>query len=162
MLSVGSRQITSCASSTIGARAKTPGSGFSFGPSSSRGKKSSAEVVGEIDAVGPARELDHHGEPALHVARSEADDRIVLDAGGKVSLCRNGVGVAREQHERLARALRVEQRLAVREDQLERHRLLDVGGDCGLVPRLGRDVDQLERPLGQEGIEVGSGHNRRQ
>ena len=57
-------------------------------------------------------------------------------------------------------ALRVEQRLAVREDQLERHRLLDVGGDGGLVPRLGRDVDQLERALGEQGIGVGTGHNR--
>ncbi len=120
------------------------------------------EVVGEVDTVRPPRELDHHGQPALHVARSEADDRIVLGAGGEVSLCRNGVGVAREQHERFARPLRVQQRLAVGEDQLEWQCLLNVGGDCGLVPRLGRDVHQLERPLRQEGIELGSGHNRRQ
>ena len=78
-------------------RAKTPGSGFSAGPSSSRGKKSTAEVVRELGRRGPVGELDHHGEAALHVARAEADDGAVLDPAGQVRLRRDRVGVAREQ-----------------------------------------------------------------
>ena len=112
------------------------------------------EVVGEVDAVGPAGELDHHAEPALHVARPETDDRAVLEPGRQVALRRDRVRVAREQDERLPGSLGVEERLPVREDELERHRLLDVCGYGGLVPRLGGDVDELERALGEQGVGV--------
>ena len=115
VLSVGSRQITSCASSTSGARSKTRGQRVLGRAELLAREEEQREVVGELGAVGPAGELDHHREAALHVARAEADDRAVLDPAGQVALRRDGVGVAGEQHERLARPLGVEQRLAVRE-----------------------------------------------
>ena len=81
-----------------------------------------AEVVGELGVRRPARELDHHGEPALHVGRAEPVDSAVLDPAGQVAL-RGTVSVwPGEQHERLAGALGVEQRLAVVVDERQRHR----------------------------------------
>ena len=59
------------------------------------------QVDGRLDAaaVELPRELEQHGEPALHVARAEADDRAVLDPARDVLLCGNGVVVAREHDE---------------------------------------------------------------
>ena len=80
------------------------------------------EVVGELGLGRPAGELDHHREPALHVARAEADDGTVLDPAGQVALGGDGVGVAR----RAARAA-CPSRLAKRTDspsrigRIERH-----------------------------------------
>ena len=61
------------------------------------------EVVRELGLGRPARELDHHREAALHVGRAEPVHGAVLDPAGQVPLRRHGVGVAGEQHERLAR-----------------------------------------------------------
>ena len=107
VLSVGSRQITSAASSTTGVASKTPGSGLLRAELLAR-EEEQAQVVGELGLGRPARELDHHGEPALHVGRAEPVDRAVLDPAREVPLRGNGVRVAGEQHERPARALRVE------------------------------------------------------
>ena len=103
VLSVGSRQTTSSASSTRPARSNTPGSGFSAGPSSSRGKKSSARSYASSVLGGPARELDHDGEPALHVARAEPDHRAVVDPAREVALRRDGVRVPGEEDQRAGR-----------------------------------------------------------
>ena len=63
------------------------------------------DVGGELRAllVEPARELDHHREPALHVARAEAVDEAVLDRAGDVPLRGNRVQVAGEEDERRVR-----------------------------------------------------------
>ena len=53
----------------------------------------------------PAGKLDHHREPALHVARSEPDDPAVLDPARDVALRGDGVEMAGEQHEGFGRAL---------------------------------------------------------
>ena len=54
----------------------------------------------------PAGQLDHHGDPALHVARAEADHPAVLDPPGDVVLGGHGVEVACEQDERRVRCAR--------------------------------------------------------
>ena len=110
VLSVGSRQITSSASSTSGVRSKTRGKRVLGRPELLAREEEEAEVVGEVRLRRPPGELDHHREAALHVARAQADDGAVLDATGQVSLGGDGVRVPGEQHERLTRALGEEQR----------------------------------------------------
>src|SRR5262249_45369970 len=77
------------------------------------GEEEEAEVERELGVRGPAAELDHHREAALHVGGAEPVDGAVLDPPGQVPLRRHGVGVAGEEDERPAAAFRVEQRLAV-------------------------------------------------
>ena len=94
----------------------------------------------------------------------EPVDDAVLDPPGDVALGRDRVEVAREQHERAvaapcragehARVAAVAHRNAGRGEQLQ-----DVRGERRLAPRLGRHVDQLERPRGEPGCK-GIGHAR--
>ena len=161
VLSVGSRQITSADSSIIGAASNRPGSGFTSGPSSSRGKKSSPRSYASSASLGPGGQLDHHREPALHVGRAEAVNRTVLDPPRDVPLSGNGVRVPGEQDERLPAAPRVDQRLAVVVDERQADARLHVLVELRLVARRRGDVDQRERALGEGGSDVLCGHNAR-
>jgi len=117
------------------------------------------EVVGQLGLGRPAPELDHHGEPALHVARAQAVDGAVGQPAGEVSLLRHRVGVAREEDERLPVTLREQQRLAVVVGTLERNSRGDVPVHHLLVARRRGDVDQRKRAFGEHGFRGGSGHN---
>ncbi len=57
-------------------------------------------VGGAVDG-----EVDHHGERALHVGRTEAVDRLAGDVARQVVLGRNRVEMAGEQDERARTAL---------------------------------------------------------
>ena len=104
----------------------------------------------------PAGDLDHHGDAALHVAGAEADHAPVLDPPGQVALLGDGVDVARQEDEGLARPRRFEQQSAfVPVDECQGNLGRDVGERGRLVATHRRDVDQLERTLGQ-----GRGHER--
>ena len=105
VLSVGSRQMTSCASSTRPVLLEDAGQRVLGRAELLAREEEEREVVGELGLGGPAGELDHHCEPAFHVARAEADDGAVLDPARQVPLRRHGVGVAGEQDERLAASL---------------------------------------------------------
>jgi hypothetical protein len=107
------------------------------------------EIAAELrPARGPVRELDHDGEPALHVARPEAFDPAVLDPAGEVPLFGHGVEVPREQDERPPRPLRrVEQRLVGPMGERKRHLLRHVREQSRLLSARGRDVHELQRPL---------------
>ncbi len=87
-------------------------------------------------------------------------DGAVLDPAGVVPLRRHGVRVPGEEHERPAGALRVQQRLAVVEDALERDVRGHVRVQLGLLARRRGDVDELERPLREDRGSGVSGHNR--
>ena len=109
--------------------------------------------------LGPAPELDHHGEPALHVGRPEAVDGAVLDPAGQVVLGRDGVGVACKQDERPAGALGVEEGLAVVVNEGEMvEGVPDVVVDEPLVVGRRGKVDEVERALGEGGFGCGKGH----
>jgi hypothetical protein len=61
-----------------------------------------ADVIDAVRCLGLPDELDRDGKPSLHVARAEADDGVGLDVTREVVLSRDGVVVAREDHERRA------------------------------------------------------------
>ena len=113
---------------------------------------------------GPARQLHHHREAALHVARAEPVHRAAVDPARQVVVRRDGVEVAREDDERpLDRRTPEEQRQIVVVDEVQRDRGTDELRQALLVPALGRDVDELERSRGEveghSGILHGPGHN---
>ena len=96
------------------------------------------------------RELEHHRDRALHVRGAEAVHAPAVDPAGPVVLRGHGVEMAGEQDRRVvaagqhARVAQVADRHAAALEHLR-----DVGGRARLVARLGRDVDQLERPRGE-------------
>ena len=105
------------------------------------------------------RELEHHCDAALHVARAEAVDCSVGDPAGEVPLCRHRVDVPGERDGRgwvspdECFAVVVE-RLTGQEAPHELHR--------GPLPAaFGRNVDELERSGGEIGIGHGRSHNDR-
>ena len=102
-------------------------------------------IGGEI-----AHDLDRDCDPALHVARAETVNRSVGDAAGVVPLRRDGVVVADENDERsLGPVLRKEEKrlvLSVRPNERGRDEVQEVLANRRLVPALGGDVDELERP----------------
>ncbi len=102
-----------------------------------------------------ARELEHHRDAALHVARTEAVHRAAIDAPRNVALRRHRVEMPgeRDRGARIApddRLAVVVERRAGEEGADELHRL-------ALVTALGGRVDELER----EGGEIGSRHGKR-
>ncbi len=115
-----------------------------------------AQVDPGLGRRGPAGELDHDGDAALHVARAEPVHDAVLEPPGKVALGRDGVEMSGQHDERTAAAHAVEERLALLVDGLERDDLPHVGGGFLLVRALGRDVDELERPAGEVGDHFGA------
>ena len=109
-----------------------------------------AEVEGEAGGLGgPARELDHHREPALHVARAEPDDGAALAAAGHVVLRGHRVEVPRKDDELpfLGARRREQDRVPVVEGALQGDRVGDVAGDRSLLPAHRGDVDEVERSL---------------
>ncbi len=100
-----------------------------------------------------SRELDRHSDAALHVARAQPVYRTVLDTPRNVRLGGDGVVVPCEHDERRAgAALREEEKgfvVGVHRFQLRRHEREEVLPDLGLIETLGRDVHELERPLGE-------------
>ena len=107
------------------------------------------EVVAELGGRRPVGELDHHGEPAFHVAGPEAHDRPVLDPAGQVPLGRHRVGVAREEDERFAAPFGEDHRLAVRIGLFQRDDGGDVAVQLQLLARFGRDVHEIQGALGE-------------
>ena len=84
----------------------------------------------------------------------------VLDPPREVPLGRHGVGVARQQDERLPGPSGVDQALAVREGGLQGHVRGHVLAQSRFTSRFRGDVDELERPLRERVIRGWSGHNR--
>ena len=107
------------------------------------------EVVCQLGLGGPARELDHHREPAFHVTGTKADDRTILDSSRQVPLGRHGVRVAGEQDERLAASLGENHCLAVREGMFQWDDGSDVAVHLHLPARFGRDVHEIQGALGE-------------
>ena len=153
--SVGSSRIASAASWTTRELVEERGQRAELRRQLLLAEDEQREVDGGLGAalLELARQLEQHGEPALHVARAEAHDGAVLDPAGDVLLRRNRVVVAGEDDERPAvppRRREDEGVLAARTPaRTRRHERGDVSGDLGLVAALGGDVDELERPLGQ-------------
>ncbi len=110
------------------------------------------EVVVELGVGGPVRELDHHGEAALHVGRAEAVDGSVFDPAGQVVLRGDGVRVPGQEDERLAVPLCVEQRLAVVVDARQVDGAADVVVEHVLVVGGRGDVHERQRPVGEGGF----------
>ena len=102
-----------------------------------------------VEAGAGERELEHHGDGALHVAGPEAVDALGVAAAGAVALGGDGVEVAGEQHGRS----RPGEHAGVAEVAHGRaagaQHVHHVGGERALAARLRGDVDQLERPGGQ-------------
>ena len=120
------------------------------------------EHVAEVDRRRRARQrqLDHHGERALHVGGAEPVDRVGVAPAGTVALRRDGVEVPGQEHERALAALRRAGQHAgvarvARVDAAAAQDAEHVRGQGGLVARLRRDVDELERAGGEA---IGQGH----
>ena len=101
-----------------------------------------------------ARELEHHRDAALHVARAQPVNGVAVDPAGDVPLGGHRVDMPRECNRRVAaspddRLAVVVERLPGQEASHERHR-------GGLPAALRGGVHELERP----GSEIGSGHGR--
>jgi hypothetical protein len=99
-----------------------------------------------------------HGRAALHVARAESHDPLLVEASGPVLLGGHRVEVPREQYERALAAARGAGQHARVARVAHRHAPLpqlrhDVLGDVSLCAGLGGDVDQLERALDESGCE---------
>jgi GTPase len=103
---------------------------------------------------GRARELEHHGDPALHVARAEAVHGAVLDPAREVALGRHRVDVAGEDDRRIR--VSPDDRVAVVVERLAREQAPHELHREDFTTALGRDVDEVERAGG----EIGSGHGR--
>ena len=87
-------QMTSCApASTRSVRSKTPGSGFTAGRAPRVERRGTRRRGARSVSAAQRSELDHHSEPALHVARAEPDDRAVLDPAGGSRCPRAGTRV---------------------------------------------------------------------
>ena len=91
-----------------------------------------------------ARELDHHGDTALHVARAEPVHGAVLDPAGDVPLGGDRVEMPGEDDRR--GRIAVEQHLAVVVVRRTGDEPADEADEVGLATALRRDVDELERP----------------
>ena len=120
------------------------------------------QVAGGLDGVEVAHELHRNCESGFHVARTEAVNRPVGDATGKVVLRGHGV-VVRYQHDQRKSGppLRGEQeRLVTRElgHEARRNEFQEVLPNCRLAPALRGNVDELERPHGET---VGERDHRR-
>ncbi len=102
-----------------------------------------------------ARELEHHGDAALHVARAEAVHGVALDSPGEVVLRRHGVDMSRESDG--SRGISPDDRLAVVVERLAGQQAPDELHRRALVAALRRDVDELEC----SGREIGSRHGWR-
>ncbi len=104
------------------------------------------------------RELEHHGDAALHVARAKPHDALLIEVTRPVLLCRNRVEMAGKQHEGALAAARGAGQHACVAGVAHRHATLpqlshDMLGDVSLCAGLGGDVDQLERALDEAGGE---------
>ncbi len=125
-----------------------------------------AEVHRGVRRRAVERQLDHHRERALHVGGAEAVHRALADPAGPVVLCRHGVEMAGEQHERaLARGADARHDAGVARVTDGHARLLEDGehmlGEPLLGARLRPDVDELERARGEAlGERVGHGRDR--
>jgi hypothetical protein len=113
-----------------------------------------SDVVGA--RLGPrlvAHELDGDGDTAFHVAGADSVHRSVLDATGEIRLRGNRVVVACEYDQgHIRTALGYEQeRLVTRviRREFRGHQVEQVRADPLLVATLRRNVDELERPLGE-------------
>ena len=120
------------------------------------------EHVAEVDRRGAPRQrqLDHDRHRALHVGGAQAVHRLGVAPARAVALSGDGVEVAREEDERALAALRRAGQHAgvagvARIDAAGTQDLEDVRGQRGLVARLRRDVDELERARGEA---IGQGH----
>ena len=90
-LSVGSIITTSSASS--GSRSSSGVSALSVDRAAPRGRRTA-----QPNGAPGQRELDHHGQRALHVAGAEPVHALAVAPAGDVVLGRHGVQVAGEQH----------------------------------------------------------------
>ena len=109
----------------------------------------------DVTRGGPrARELEHHGDAAFHVARAEAVHGFLADVPGEVPLRRHRVDVTCEGDRR--RGVSPHQRLTVVVERLTRQQAPYELHRGPFVTALRRNVDQLQGPGG----EIGSGHGR--
>ena len=140
-LSVGS--ITTTSSAASGSRSSS-GAERALG-----GGQLLAAEEQQVDVRARQRELDHHRERALHVARAEPVHALGVAPARQVALRRHGVEVAGEQHGRAAaRAQAGVAEVGDRHAARVQHRG-DVLDQARLVARLRRHVDQLEGASGQ-------------
>ena len=101
-----------------------------------------------------ARELEHHRDAALHVARAEAVHGAALDPAGEVLLRRHRVDVTGEDDRR--RGVSPDDRLAVVVERLAGQKAPHELQRGTFPTALRGDVHELECP----GREIGSGHGR--
>ena len=93
---------TSAASSTSGTPSKTPGSGFSDGPSSSRGKNSTARSYARSAVAAQFADSTITARPPFMSLAPSPTTAPPGDAARQVRLGGNGVGMAGQQDERPA------------------------------------------------------------
>jgi len=113
----------------------------------------------------PTRQLHHHREPTLHVARTEADHPSALEPTRKVAVRGHRVQMTGEENDGQVGALvPEEERVVFVVAKRQGNQGLHEPGELALVPRLGRHVHELERPQRQVvahgGIVPWGGHNR--
>jgi GTP-binding protein HflX len=104
-----------------------------------------------------AREFEHHGDAALHIARAEAVYRAVRDPARQVVLRRNRVDVTGEDDR--CRRRSPDDRLAVVVEGLAGQGAPHEVHDRSLAAAFRMDVDKLERPGSEIGNRHGSRHN---
>ena len=104
-----------------------------------------------------ARELEHHGDAALHVGRAGTVDGAAVDPAGDVPLRGHRVEVTGEHDGR--RSVAVQQHLAVVVQQIPGENLPDERNERRLRAALRGDVDELERPGGEVWELHGRRHN---
>ena len=151
---MGSSRIARSAAGASCERSNRSGSGLNWAGSSSLPKRSSATSTGPGSRERQlADELDRDRDAALHVGRAAAVHGAVGDPARHVVLRGHGVVVADEQDERHLGPPRAREDERVLGRVLGRERRRDereqVRAHLGLVQALRRDVDELERPLGQ-------------
>ena len=136
-LAVGSITIATSAS-------RRPGSRSSSGVSEDSGHR---QLLAREEAQRRAgrspgeRQLDHHGQRRLHVARAEPVHRLLVSVAGPVVLRGDRVEMPGEHDRTVA-----DEHAAVTGVPGTGNGGQDVLRDRGLVARLRRDVDELERP----------------
>src|SRR3954451_11475623 len=113
------------------------------------------EHVRHVDRglVDGRRQLELHGQTALHVGRAEAPQRVAVDAGAVIVVHRHRVGVAREHDAHGPAEIRTRDQIVLvpvhREPRRGPQLRLEVVGDRLLVMTERRDVDQLGRQVEQ-------------